>query len=288
MVALRVVRIEEGVVALQVEQALVHVHAAARLAGDGLGHEGGVHAVLHGYLLDHQLVGHHGVGHGQRIGEAEVYLVLGGAVLMMGVLHGNAHLLQREHRVAAQIGRVVEACEVEVAAAVEHLGALGVFEIVVLKLRPHVEREAHVARLVHRARQDMARIALERSSVGRADAAEHAADRVGFRTPRQHLEGGGVGIGQHVGFLRAAKPLDAAAVEAHAVGEGVLQLAGDDGERLHGAQHVGEPEPDEVNVAAFDGLQDEILLGVRGHAPSSFLARRPKGAVYVRFSGSLL
>ena len=258
-------RIEERVVAVEVEQALVHVHAASRLARHGLGHERGVHAVLQRYLLHHQLVRHHRVGHGQRIGEAQIYLVLRGPVLVVAVLHGDAHLLQCEHRVAAQVGGVVEAREVEVAAAVEHLGALGPLEVVELQLGAHVEHIAHLPGLPHRARQHLARIAFERQAVGRAHVAEHAGDRVGLRAPGQHLERGGIGIGEHVGFLRAAEPLDAAAVEAHAVGERVLELARHDGERLHGAQHVGEPEAHEVHVAALDGLEEEVLVGVRGH-----------------------
>ena len=82
-VALGIVRIVEGVVAVEVVKALVHVHAAARLARHGFGHERRVHAVLHGDLLDDQLVRHHRVGHGQRVGEAQVNLVLRRAVLMM-------------------------------------------------------------------------------------------------------------------------------------------------------------------------------------------------------------
>ena len=80
----------------------MHVHAAARLVGHGLGHERRVHAVLHGDLFDNQLVGHDGVGHGQGIGEAQVDLMLGRAVLVVRVLHRDAHLLKREHGVAAQ------------------------------------------------------------------------------------------------------------------------------------------------------------------------------------------
>ena len=243
----------------------MHVHAAARLARHGFGHERRVHTVLHGDLLDDQLVRHHRVGHGQRVGEAQVDLMLRRAVLMMRVFHGDAHLLQREHGVAPQVGSVVEAGQVEVAAAVEHLGALSVLEVVELQLGADVERIPHLLRLLHRAGQHLTRVALERRAVGRAQAAEHARHRVGLRPPGQHLERGGIGERQHVGLLRAAEALDAAAVEAHAVGEGVLQLARDDRERLHAPQHVGEPEAHEMDVAALDGFQDEVLLGGHGH-----------------------
>ncbi len=195
-----------------------------------------------------------------------------GPVLVMRVLHRDAHLLQREHRVAPQVARVVEAREVEVAPTVEHLGALRVLEVEEFQLGADVEDIAHLRRLLHRARQHVPRVSLEGRAVGRADAAEHARHRIVLGPPGQHLERGGVGERQHVGFLGAAEPLDAAAVEAHAVGEGVFQLAGNDGERLHGAQHVGEPEAHEVHVAALDGLQHEVLVRVEGH-DGSFLSQ---------------
>ena len=119
----------------------------------------------------------------------------------------------------------------------------------------------------------MARIAFEGLAIGRADVAEHARHGVAFRAPRQHLERGGVGKRQHVGFLGAAEALDAAAIEAHAVGKGVLELAGDDGERFHAAEHIGEPESHEVHIAAFDGFQDEILFRIGSHG--RFLLHAP-------------
>ena len=181
-------------------------------------------------------------------------------VLVMGILHGNAHLLQREHRIAAQITRVVEAREVEVPASVEHLGAAGVLEVVELQLRPHVEYVAPVPRLVHRTRQHLARVALEGTAVRGANVAEHARNRVGFGTPRQHLERRGIRKSQHIGLLGATEALDAASVEAHAVGERALQFAWNDREGFHEAEHISEPEANEVNIAALDGFEYEILL----------------------------
>ena len=184
---------------------------------------------------------------------------------MVRVLDGDAHLLEREDGVAAQVARVVERGEVEVAAGVEHLGARGVLEVVVLELGADVEDVAHVRGALDGAREHVARVALERGAVGAADVAEHAGDRVGLRAPRQDLERGGVGERQHVGFRLEREPLDAATIEAHAVGERVVELAGDDGERLHVAHDVGEPEAHEVHVAALDGFEHEVLLWIGGH-----------------------
>ena len=58
----RVVGREEGV-HLSAEQRLVHVHAAAVLAMQRLGHEGGVHAVVGCHLFDDEAGDHDAIGH---------------------------------------------------------------------------------------------------------------------------------------------------------------------------------------------------------------------------------
>ena len=118
-----VVGVVEGV-ALVVEQRLVRVHAGAVLAEQRLRHEGRVPAVLHGVLLDRDAVGHAVVGHLQRVRVAHVDLVLRGPDLVVGVLHVDAELLEREHGLAADVGAGVERRQVEVAALVEDLGLL--------------------------------------------------------------------------------------------------------------------------------------------------------------------
>ena len=65
---------------------------------------------------------------------AHVDLVLGRADLVVGVLDVDAELLERQHRLAAHVGAGVERREVEVAALVEHLGAVVVAEEEVLEL----------------------------------------------------------------------------------------------------------------------------------------------------------
>ena len=72
----------------------------------------------------------------------------------------------------------------------------------------------------------------------------------------------GVGLGEHVGLVDAREALDDRAVEADALGEGALELGRRDRHRLQGAEHVGEPEPDEPDVALFDRAEHELLLTV--------------------------
>ena len=83
-------------VALALPQRDVGVHARTLHAPERLGHEGGEHALLARHLLDHHAGRHDGVGHGERVGVAQVDLVLAAGVLVLGVLDGDAHLL--EHR----------------------------------------------------------------------------------------------------------------------------------------------------------------------------------------------
>ena len=65
--------------------------------------------------------------------------MLGRADLVVGVLDVDAELLEREHRLAPHVGARVERRQVEVAALVEHLGALGVLEEEVLELGADAE-----------------------------------------------------------------------------------------------------------------------------------------------------
>jgi len=76
-----------------VDQALVHVHGAAGLAGNGLGHEGGVHVMAQGRLAHRALEQEHLVGQTQRLGMEEVDLHLPGAHLVnQGVARSSSIL----------------------------------------------------------------------------------------------------------------------------------------------------------------------------------------------------
>src|SRR5215210_1453943 len=210
-----VVRVEEGV-AIAREEALMGVHPRAVLVYDRLGHERGVDPVLGGYLLDDRLVGHHLVGHLQGAVEAQVYLVLADADLVVRVLYVDAELLQRHDRLAPQAGRRIQRRQVEVAAVVQGFGAGGVPEVEVLELRPAEEViEAHLAGALERPSQDVARVADIRVSVRRPDIADHAGRRSLLRAPRDRLERRSVGHGDHVRLLDVLVAGDRRPVKAH-------------------------------------------------------------------------
>ena len=112
---------EEGVV-VAAEQRLVHVHAAAVLAVQRLGHEGGVHAVVGRDLLDDQAADHDAVGHDQGLVVVRVDLVLRGGDLVVRGLHGDAEPVEGAHGLLAQVVAQVGGQHVEVAALVDELG----------------------------------------------------------------------------------------------------------------------------------------------------------------------
>ena len=99
------------------------------------------------------------------------------------------------------------------------------------------------------------------------DVAEHPGHARRLRAPRQHLEGGRVGLGQHVRLVDAGEALDRRAVEADALGEGALELGGRDRHRLQEPEDVGEPQSDEADVTFLERAEHELLLLVHARHP---------------------
>ena len=91
----------------------------------------------------------------------------------------------------------------------------------------------------------------------------------GARGPRQHLERRRIGPRDHVGFRHPREPLDRGAVEADALLEGAVELGGRDGYRLEVSEHVGEPQPDEADIAFLQRAQHEFLLPIHARSVSS-------------------
>ena len=183
-----------------------------------LGHEGRIHTVLLGDLLDHVAVGDAVVGHVQPVGVAHVDLVLRRAHLVMQVLDRDAHALQRQHRLLAQIGRRVDGGLLEVAARIQRMRHPGLVqpEVEVLELGTDLERiEAERLHPLQGHPQHMPGIGLIGIAVGGAHIADHAGDIALAGLPRQHLEGGGVGHRDHVRLLDRVEAGHRGAVEAH-------------------------------------------------------------------------
>ena len=115
------VGLAEDRVVVAAEQRLVHVHAAAVLAVERLGHEGRVHAVVGRDLLDDEARDHDAVGHEEGLVVVRVDLVLRRRHLVVRGLHGDAELVEGAHGLLAQVVAEVGGQHVEVAAVVDEL-----------------------------------------------------------------------------------------------------------------------------------------------------------------------
>ena len=229
-------------------------------------------------LLDHVAHGHHGVGHGQRVGVAQVDLVLAGASSCWACstpmpISSSISTVRRRSWLARS-----SAQQVEVAAAVERGAARAVgVEVVEVEVLDLGRDEEGVALGAGAAR-------------GRGAAAGAGSPRTGVpsmlmmsqktrATPSPSSYQGSswkvveVGPGQDVGLLDAAEAVDRAAVEGHPLVQGVLELGGGDVEGLVAPEDVGEPQLDEADAALLDGAQD--VLGLALHTGVILAPPRP-------------
>ena len=261
------------------EERKVGVHARALDAGEWLGHEACVHALALRGLLHHQAHGHDGVGHGERVGVAQVDLVLARGVLVLGVLDGDAHLLQGEDAALAEVARHVGGGELEVGAGVEGHGRVrrvGVGEVEVLDLGGREEGEPLLPGAVEGPAQGVSGAAFEGSAVEVEDVAEDPGHGCVVGMPGEDLERLGVGPGEHVALLDPGEAVDSRTVEGHALLEGVLELGRRDGEGLGRSQDVGEPQLHEADGSFLDGPEHVLLLAPHvTSAGRSLHCRRP-------------
>ena len=145
----------------------------------------------------------------------------------------------------------------------EAVGAeLGGLQQVELDFGRGVAGEAHLGCLVEHALEHTASVGGADLAVGGKHVTEHAGGVVFLAAPGQDLEGGGVRLQQHVGFVDAGETLNRGAVKAQALIEGAFYFSRCERHGFEGADHIGEPETDEADVALFDGAQYEFLLAV--------------------------
>ncbi len=117
-------RLEERV-RVALEEREVRVHAAARLLGEGLRHERRVDALLDGDLFDDRAERHDVVGGRERIGIAQVDLVLPRARLVVAELDGDAEVFEHAHRPATEVVGRAARHVVEVSGGVDGNRTLG-------------------------------------------------------------------------------------------------------------------------------------------------------------------
>ena len=220
------------------------------------------------HLTDDGAEGHDVVGGAEGVGVAQVDLLLARAALVVAELHRDAHRLEHRDRLAAEVGALRLRGVVEVAAAVDRHrvgpGLRGVLEQVELDLGVRVEGEALLGRPRQRPLEHVPRVGERRRAVGHHDVAEHPRRGRVLAAPRQDLERRRVGLGEHVGLVDPGEALDRRAVEPDPLGERALQLGRSHRHRLQEAQHVGEPQPHEPDVALLQSADHEVLLLAHG------------------------
>ena len=170
-----------------------------------------MHALRRGDLADDEAERHHAVGHRQRVGVAQVDLLLARSVLVEAVLDRDAHRLERADRLLAQRPGDVVGGQVEEAGVVERLrrdALLRRGEVEELDVRGDVEDQPLLVGRLDVALEHVAAVAAERCAVEVVDVAEDP--RLGGLgvAERQQLERVRIGDGQDVGFLDPREALD--------------------------------------------------------------------------------
>ena len=222
-------------------------------------------------FLDDQTKGHHVVRHRERVGIAQIDLVLRRRAFVVARLDADVHFFERERRFAAQRRGDIVAREIEVAALIERLrherrAFDGRFEVEKLDFRANIKGVAQSRRVAQLALQNPARIGVGGRAIRQTDVAKQARDGAFRRAEGQQAKRGGIGKSDHVAFVFARKTFDGAAVEGDAFFESTLEFVGDDGHAFERAEDVGEPEAHELDLALLSGAQHEfdVLVVVLG------------------------
>src|SRR6478736_5605723 len=138
-------------VGVALEEGEVRVHPRPGVLGERLGHEGRIDPLRQGDLLDDRAERLDVVGRAQRIGVAQVDLVLPRRALVMAELDGDAHVLEHGDRRATEVVAGAVRHVVEVAGVVDRdratVGTPPLLEEEELDLGVGVEGEAEVGGL---------------------------------------------------------------------------------------------------------------------------------------------
>ncbi len=195
--------IEECILAV-LGKRTVGVHTAAVDAGNRLGHEGCMEAVLEGNGLGCKLEGDDTVGSGEGIAILEIDLVLAVSNFVVGGFDLKAHLAEGKNNVAPDIFCRVGWCEIEIGAVVLELGCrvpIVHLEQEELKFRAGVERVAHLGCFSHCLAQDETGISFKRLVAVRLDIADEPGNLSFLGSPGEDCIGSQVGLEDHVGFF---------------------------------------------------------------------------------------
>ena len=208
-----------------------------------------------------------------------VDLVLAVAALVVAVLGAHAHLFHGQADVPAQVLTCIQRGYIKVAAKVDG-DAGGAAPVVILKqvelaLSPHVAGQPQLAEAAAHLAQEAAAVAAKGSAVRLFHVTEELHHPALGGPPGQDGHGGQVGAQYQVAFLHLHETGNGAAVEAHAVLQGLGQVAGQHGDVLLGAKDIAEGKAHEFDVVVLHEVQ-HVLLGRIPHK-NPLSNKTPKG-----------
>ena len=251
---------QEVHVLVRLLQGDVDVQAAAAFPAQGFGQERGEQAAALGEDADDVLEQERVVRRFDRAGKAEVDFVLAGTAFMVAALGVEAHLLQSQADIAADVLAFVERGRLEVTAFVEgdagRLSVLVPLEEVKLAFGSDGKGVAQLLRLGFGVLEQAAAVAGKAAAVGVLDVAEHADGPSLGGPPGHDGDGGGVGFEKKVRLVGVEESPDGRSVEADAIPERPLKLLAGDADVLHVAENVAERELDEPDILLLDEFQN--------------------------------
>ena len=177
------------------------MHSRTLFVREWLRHETRDEAGLSCEFLDDVSCRHDVIGHGERIGVAQVNFVLSRSVLVLGVLHPDTHLLESQHGLTTQHTASVIGQEIKVTAVIDGNGStrsLDVGEVEVLQFGSDVKRVSLVVCVTEDSPELLTRATFKDRTVGVDDVAKYSGDTFTGLVPRQKLERGQVGSSENV------------------------------------------------------------------------------------------
>ena len=212
------------------------------------------------------LEGHRVVGSGERVGIAEIDLVLARSFLMMRAFRSDAHLFKRQTDLTPDVFTAVIGREIHIARLV--IGLLGRFPVLVktekIKLLLRAECKT-VSGVRNRLLQQAAGIALKGTAVGVGDGGKHTHDLAMLGTPGQQHQRVRLRMQQQIGVRLVAEAGDGGAVERNPICKRAWQFIRHNRYILLSAEHVAEGQADELHIF-FLHILHNLLLGISHHS----------------------
>ena len=255
-------------VAAILEQRHIHVHSVARRIPEGLGHKGGVKAVLLGQGLDCQLEGHDVVGRSEGVRVLQVDLVLPGGGFMVAGLDLHPHFFQGQRYLPPGALTVVQRAKVEVPRLIggprRGTALLVGLEQEELQLRPYMESIPQLLCFFQRPLEDVPGVPVKGSAVRIINIADQPGHLSVLGTPRQDGEGVQVRAQILVRLLHPDRALYGAAVQHDLPVQCPPDLGGRNCHVFQLTEKVGELHPDKLDVLLLHQTED-VLPAIASH-----------------------